>query len=97
MGIRSNARSIQVVERWGTELATTPQLNQPIFNRVLRLTDGFQHIALSDALFPNGKQYFETMDRNKKQAVVVVHNNYIIGHDAKKKRFQDNGLWTPTA
>ena len=58
MGIRSNARSIQVVERWGTELARTPQLNQPIFNRVLRHTEGFQHIALSDALFPNGKQYF---------------------------------------
>ena len=59
------------------------------------IIDGLQHIALSDALFPNGKQYFETMDKNKKQAVVVVHNNYIIGHDAKKKRFQDNGLWHP--
>jgi len=93
MGIRSNARSIQFVEHWGTELAQRPQLNQPIFNHVLRHTDGLQHIALSDALFPNGKQYFETMDKNKKQAVVVVHNNYIIGHYAKKKRFQDNGLW----
>ena len=95
MGFRSNARSIQLMERWDTELAKTTQVNQPIFNRVLRHIDGLQHIALSDALFPNGKQYFETMGKNKKQAVVVVHNNYIIGHDAKKKRFQDNGLWHP--
>lgn len=93
MGIRSNKRSIQMIERWGIQLAKTPQLNQPVFNRALRQTGGVRHLGLSNALFPNGDQYFRLMDDNKKRAVVVVHNNYIVGHDAKKKRFQDNGLW----
>jgi len=93
MGIRSNERSIQLIERWGIQLAKTPQLNQPVFNRALRQTGGVRHLGLSGALFPNGDQYFRLMDNNKKRAVVVVHNNYIVGHDAKKRRFQDNGLW----
>ena len=47
---------------------------------------------------PPGSEYFndgyievdKPADRDK---VLVVHNNWIIGHDPKRKRFQDNGLW----
>ena len=40
--------------------------------------------------FPSGHQYF---DKNKRLNVVVVHNNYIIGHDAKVSRFKKHSLW----
>ena len=32
-------------------------------------------------------------DRSMRSNVVVVHNNYIIGHDNKVKRFKSVGLW----
>lgn len=44
--------------------------------------------------FPAGKVFFE--ERRElafRENVVVVHNNWIVGHDKKKKRFQVNRLW----
>lgn len=50
---------------------------------------------LPQSAFPPGGLYF----RNSKWAEetkaknVIIHNNYIIGHDNKKRRFQQYGLW----
>jgi len=93
MAIHSNARTIRMMEQWNNEMTRKPQLNQPLFNRVLHGSKTVEHVGLPNALFPSGKQYFDEMDENVKQKVVVVHNNFIQGHGAKKKRFQAAGLW----
>ena len=94
MAIFSNAKTIQLMDRWNIELTRKPQLNQPLFHHLLHNQTSLRHVGLSDELFPSGQQYFVNMvSSNATQRVVVVHNNYIQGHDAKKKRFQDFGLW----
>jgi len=32
-------------------------------------------------------------DRKMRSNVVVVHNNYIVGHENKEQRFKNVGLW----
>jgi hypothetical protein len=34
-----------------------------------------------------------SFDRKMRRNVVVVHNNYIIGHENKVQRFMNVGLW----
>lgn len=93
MSIRNKNSTIELMERWNTELKKTPQLNQPVFNRVIHSMKNIRHESLPRDLFPNGQEYFQLMTEKARQKVVVVHNNYIIGHDKKKLRFQKAGLW----
>ena len=106
MGVYSNARSIDLMERWNKELMKSPQMNQPIFNKLLH-TKGLHSVefsALSLDLFPPGIKYFgpatagqatkfKVLTREDKKNVVVVHNNFIMGKDKKKLRFEAAGLW----
>jgi hypothetical protein len=48
---------------------------------------------LPSALFPNGREFFETFTQEERDAVVHVHANFIVGHDNKKKKLQEHGLW----
>ncbi|XP_022088210.1 UDP-D-xylose:L-fucose alpha-1,3-D-xylosyltransferase 1-like [Acanthaster planci] len=44
--------------------------------------------------FPNGKLYSNRQWREyHKRDVVVMHNNFIIGHDKKLERFKEYGMW----
>mmetsp|Transcript_23765 Transcript_23765/g.47480 ORF Transcript_23765/g.47480 Transcript_23765/m.47480 type:complete len:123 (+) Transcript_23765:423-791(+) len=91
--------------QWEKELQAYPRLNQPVFNDAIRVPligdATIRHAPLKLHDFPSGRLFFETWEKEidpdfaslKKSNVVVVHNNYIIGHDAKKKRFLDRGLW----
>lgn len=97
MAVRSNPRTIGLFERWDEALLQKAQLNQPVCNKILQSTEGLRHAELDKMLFPNGGEYFQHFDAKSKDAVVVVHNNYIIGHEAKKKRFQKAGLWKVVA
>lgn len=49
---------------------------------------------LPSSKFPDGKAYFDEM-RPQREGTwpVIIHNNWIIGSDQKKKRFQDWDLW----
>lgn len=96
--------TISFLSYWEKELQANPQLNQPIFNTILQLSPELaevRHRGLDETRFPPGRLYFDkwmkeggkSEQRNKKEAIIVVHNNYIIGHDAKKKRFEEHGLW----
>jgi hypothetical protein len=49
-----------------------------------------RHKHLPRKEFPNGLIYF---DRKMRSNVVVVHNNYIIGHENEEQRFKNVGLW----
>ena len=93
--------SISFLAQWEQELISKPQLNQPIFNTILRSTKiPIRHGGLDENKFAPGRLYFnvwvnegETGEKTKKEKTIFVHNNYIVGHDAKRKRFEENGLW----
>ncbi len=103
--INPTPASLVFFSHWEKELQAYPRLNQPVFNDVIRAPlvgdSTIRHAPLELHNFPSGRLFFETWDTEidpnvvswKKTNVVVVHNNYIIGHDAKKKRFQDRGFW----
>ena len=90
------------LSKWEKELKSNPQLNQPIFNTVLRSKElpPIRHGGLDESKFPSGRLYFDEWvkegreeEKQKKKEVVFVHNNFIVGHDAKKERFEKHGLW----
>ena len=102
--IAQTSASISFLSHWEKELKHAPQLNQPIFNTVLRSPElpKIRHGGLGEVEFPPGRLYFDQwakeggggeLERRKKAKTMVVHNNYIIGHDAKRKRFEEHGLW----
>ena len=71
--------------------------NQLTFSSLLTVTISQGKLKahfLPFALFPNGALYFDRLWRERLQAdPVLVHNNWIKGHDEKRARFQDLGLW----
>ena len=94
MAIHSNQRTLELMKKWERLLLDSSQLNQPIFNKLVHESSNAKHSGLSESLFSSGKVYFETMKSNEeRENVVVVHNNFVIGHDIKKKRFKDHNLW----
>ena len=93
----NTAQSILFLSRWEEKLNTNPQLNQPIFNQLLQRDEQFSllYMGLNETLFPPGRTFFygSTSKDDLLSQTVVVHNNYIIGRDSKKKRFKEYGLW----
>jgi hypothetical protein len=101
LAITPSYASISFLIDWEKELQSNHQLNQPIFNSLLRSsTYMIRHGGLGEIEFAPGRLYFDewvkegaVSERQKKNGTVVVHNNYIIGHDAKRGRFEQSGLW----
>jgi hypothetical protein len=49
---------------------------------------------LSQKLFPNGRDYFsKNFSKQDRDNVVQVHANFMMGHDTKKDRLKEFGLW----
>ncbi|KAL4219905.1 hypothetical protein ACF0H5_020317 [Mactra antiquata] len=94
MALKSNPRTINLIEQWHYELVRKPRQNQPVFNKVFRKNKGLLTCQeLSTVYFPSGMQYFKHFNDSDRAKVVVVHNNWIIGHDVKKERFKTFNLW----
>ena len=49
-------------------------------------------VLLEDALYPNGRVYFE---RKQQARALLVHCNYLKTTAEKEKRFLEHGLWDP--
>jgi len=93
MAIKSNKRSIQFMKDWEVSLLEKPKLNQPIFNELLKGGNSdMKAQPLPHVQFPHGGSYYHGTESDRQKAV-IFHNNYVIGHDVKKKRFRDYGLW----
>lgn len=97
--------SVVFLSQWENELRANPQLNQPIFNHLLWTikTVPMRHHRLDEDQFPNGLFFFDIWSENGKRdemlrqkTIAVVHNNFVIGHSAKKRRFDAHGLWNLT-
>ena len=98
----SNNNTHYLLKQWSESLKLTANRgsNQiPFFIRVTNMRDvthkeTFQVNILPIAQFVNGAMYFNPEWRREHPAApVTVHNNWISGHDAKKNRFIENGLW----
>ena len=87
---KASSKTISFLKKWNNTLSKSNQLNQPLFNKLIH-NSSISHSPLSSRLFPSGNLYFKGNKSNTD--VVVIHNNYIIGHDQKVKRFKKYGLW----
>lgn len=92
MVIRSNERTIDIIQQWHDHLIKQPKINQRTFNNVMR-SNKVRRASLNSKYFPSGQEFFDRYSDKKRRRVVVVHNNWIVGHDAKKMRFQNFSLW----
>ena len=89
MAIIKSEEVMRFLRKWNEELLRNPQLNQPIFNKIIHQSN-VKHKALPLKEFPSGKLYFT---EKKQDGVAIIHNNFIVGKDKKIKRFQDIGYW----
>jgi hypothetical protein len=92
MAIKSNNETIIVLRMWETILNSHLQVNQAAFNRA------YKHSKLSLKildifLFPSGEFYFKKFSDIKRKHVIIVHNNFIEGHDMKLQRFKKFNFW----
>lgn len=85
----NTSAAFTLLVEWEKELLSSPQLNQPIFNRIVR-TGHFDAKVLSRVQFPSGNLYFNNQTHEQ---TVVVHNNFIQGKENKIRRFQHSRLW----
>tara|TARA_A100001015_G_scaffold28367_2_gene31516 strand:+ start:1786 stop:6273 length:4488 start_codon:yes stop_codon:yes gene_type:complete len=85
-----NERTISFFKDWQSLQKGGKERNQHGFNDLLRAHKKMRQKLLPEKAFPAGHMYF---DRGQREGVVVVHNNFIIGHDAKVARFKAHNLW----
>lgn len=95
LAINSNNETIQFIQKWEMALQVKPQHNQLIFNKLI-VTSKVRHTHLNSNKFPSGIQFFDKFTYKQRSEVIVVHNNYIIGHDEKLQRFKEHKLWFGT-
>jgi len=74
----------------GLSVIASDANEQEALKRSLQRHPSVSRAALDTRDFPNGSQYFEG---NRAHVPVVVHNNMIVGKDAKVSRFVSAGLW----
>lgn len=95
VAFKSNEKVKHFVRLWIEYLRSSNYTvaDQRAFNKVLRPKLNLRVNKLPSVQFPSGKYYFERFDDTNRSQTVVVHNNWIIGHDAKTKRFKKFNLW----
>lgn len=82
-------RSLNNIEKSNCKLYDQDAINDILKNKNKQIVN---YGILSPSLFPNGKRYFEMREQCAKNPF-IVHNNYIVGLDAKVNRFKKYGLW----
>ena len=92
LAIKCNNRTLQFIESWKKRMVKLTYTNlQMGFMRLNRSTVRIK--GQKSELFPAGNQYFRELNDAKYANTVVVHNNFIIGHDRKLERFKNFSLW----
>ena len=92
LAFRRTPASRSLLRQWNDSLFHKPQLNQPVFNSLLRRSDAVAR-PLPRSLFPSGDLYFGRATAGRQ--AVVVHNNFVQGKRAKIRRFRERGLYHP--
>ena len=90
MYFKNNKNSKKVVDAWNKEITAKNQLNQPLFNKVIRRFDDVDHAPFDRYQVMSGQLW-------KKEGIMpqtyLVHANYIQGHDEKQKMMFKYDLW----
>lgn len=92
LAFRRSDRSLELIRKWEEEI-DGDEMDQEPFNTAIRAMKDIEWNLLSSYHFPSGKYYFEDFTNEHREEAVVVHNNWISGHDAKRERFRDHGMW----
>ena len=92
LAIKSNEKTLRFTKNWVFYMSQRTKINdQEGFNAVNK--SEMRVHALDMNLFPYGQLYFTYMTKDQRENVVVVHNNWIAGHDNKVYRFKRFKLW----
>ena len=92
MAIKSSETTISFFKNLTHGLSLTSQADQPYINNIIGNSD-VRVAALPVYEFPSGRQYFGQFSSVNRSKAVVVHNNWIKGHEAKFSRFLKFNLW----
>ncbi|XP_030845843.1 UDP-D-xylose:L-fucose alpha-1,3-D-xylosyltransferase-like [Strongylocentrotus purpuratus] len=96
---RATKATIDLIVKWIQRIHARPEipdqqlLNHLLRNRTIRNTLKLKY--LDQRQFPNGNDYFNVEWREKHANIepIVVHNNWIKGHDIKIERFKNASMW----
>ena len=94
---RATPRTIAFAAAWERRVSApgAGAKNQPHFNAALDAAKLPLRLLPCD-LFPNGYRYASGEWRAaQRRGPLLVHNNWIKGHAAKRERFERWGLWAP--
>jgi Nucleotide-diphospho-sugar transferase len=110
MYLLPTSNSIALLRAWETELATphhknnrnafdqdalavvAKRLQYPFNGGTLQQTTVYNN----DEQFPAGKYFSWNETKPENGRAVIVHNNWIVGKESKKGRFEEAGLWNPS-
>jgi hypothetical protein len=92
--------NLNMLDIWSKDISTGKYKNdQHAFQNVLNHTKHAHKtrvLAGDDTTIPNGWFYFRQFNTTQQQSVQIIHNNFIMGHERKKQRFQEHDLWHPS-
>jgi rhamnogalacturonan II specific xylosyltransferase len=92
MAIKSSEITVSFFKNLTHGLSLKVQADQPFINKLIR-SSKINIAALPTEQFPSGRQYFKQFSYDERSKAVVVHNNWIAGHEAKRNRFISFDLW----
>lgn len=93
MGVRSNRRTIRLIEAWERELLRIgPSRNQRVLHELLTKDATIRLQSLPHMYFPSGTTYFRR-GCTAKAVVVHVNGGLLSGTAAKRSALQQIGLW----
>ncbi|XP_071792415.1 uncharacterized protein [Asterias amurensis] len=95
---KSTKTTIKFLKVWIDFMKSDPKLtpDQEVMSEFLnnKKVPGLKLKILSSDNFPNGALFFnDKKQQTKNKDVVVVHNNFIKGHDVKIERFKRVNMW----
>ena len=99
--LRPTTAATRLLREWDAEMADGRARNQGAFNAVVRrlqASKALRSTSLPCDRFPNGYRYASkawrrVAEERSGEKPVAVHNNFISGSAAKRKRFVKWGLW----
>mmetsp|Transcript_4601 Transcript_4601/g.6639 ORF Transcript_4601/g.6639 Transcript_4601/m.6639 type:complete len:379 (-) Transcript_4601:42-1178(-) len=104
--------NLELITQWERKLSYKKhEQDQRAFNYMMNNEGWNQNVSsvtlgIRSPEFPIGRIYFNQWAKGKgnpptiatllNTKVVVVHNNFIVGHERKVWRFKEHGLWNPS-
>lgn len=94
LALKSTDKSLEMLKQWH-EITSADKLEFQEQNMLQKIAFDLSvnFAVLPVRHFPYGMAYFESMPRNERSDVVIIHNNYIIGKEKKIQRFKNFQLW----